>query len=81
MSDHENLKSVYAGTSVNANFIKSILTDNGINCLVRDTLMESNRAGWASGSAENACRVFVKEDNIELAKKLIEEYLRSNDED
>ncbi len=68
--DQEGIKIVYTGSCVHANFIKSILTDNGINCMVQDTLNESIRSGFASGSPDNACRVFVDKEMFELADKL-----------
>lgn len=78
MTDHDGLKLVYTGSSVDANFIKSILEDNGLGVLVRDSLMESTIAGWASGAPEDACRVYVSEDEFDAADKLIKEYLKSN---
>lgn len=78
MADHDDLKLVYTGSCVDANFIKSILEDNGLGALVRDTLMESTIAGWASGAPDDACRVFVSEEHLKAAEKLIAEYLKSN---
>ena len=49
MKDKEELKLVYTGTVVEANFLQSLLEENGIGALVRDTLHESVVAGWASG--------------------------------
>ena len=77
MTDHDDLKLVYTGSSVDANFIKAILEDNGMGVLVRDSLKESTIAGWASGSPEDACRVYVTEEHFDAAKKLIEEYKKS----
>ena len=79
MTDQEGLILVFTGSNVDANFIKIILDDNGIGCLVRDTLMESTAAGWASGSPEDSNRVFVNQDHEESAKKLITQYLASLD--
>ena len=78
MIDHDDLKLVFTGSCVNANFIKSILEDNGVGVLVRDTLKESTLAGWVSGAPEDACRVFVSKEHLEAAEKLIAEYLKSN---
>lgn len=76
---HEkNLKVVYTGSVVEANFIKSILEENGIGCIVRDSLTESVHAGWASGSPESSNRVFVDETHENEAKKFISEFLKSN---
>ncbi len=78
MTDHDDLKLVFTGSCVDANFIKSVLEDNGVGVLVRDTLKESTLAGWVSGSPEDACRVFVTEEHFDAAEKLIEEYKKSN---
>ncbi len=78
MTDHDGIKLVFTGSSIDANYIKSILEDNGIGTMIRDSLKESTIASFASGSPENACRVFVSEDHEQAAEKLIEEYLKSN---
>lgn len=78
MTDHDKIKLVYTGSSVDASFLKSIFEDNGIGVLVRDSLKESTIAGWASGAPEDACRVFVSEEHFEAAEKLIVDYKKSN---
>lgn len=77
MTQQEGLILVFTGSNVDANFIKSILEDNGIGCLVRDSLIESTLAGWASGSPEDSSRIFVKQEHEMGAKDLIEQYLNS----
>ncbi len=77
MTEH-NLKAVYTGSVVDANYIKSILEENGIGCIVRDSLTESVHAGWASGSPESSNRVFVDESHEAAAKKFIAEFLKAN---
>lgn len=79
MNENEVLKQVYTGSYLEAQFIGSLLEDNGIGALVRNTLEESVIAGWASGSPEDAGLVFVAECHEEQAKALIEEYLRSKE--
>lgn len=78
MTDQDGIKLVFTGSCIDANYIKSILEDNGIGAMVRDSLKESTIASFASGSPENACRVFVSEDHKEKAEKLIQEFLKSN---
>lgn len=79
MTDQDGLILVFTGSNVDANFIKVILDENDIGCIVRDTLMESTAAGWASGSPEDSNRVFVKEEHEKLAKEVIDLYLSSLD--
>ncbi len=78
MTDQDNLKAVYTGSSVEAAFIKNILEDNGIGCIVRDSLTESIHAGWASGVPESSNRLFVSQEHEAEAKKLIKEFLNSS---
>lgn len=77
MTEQEGLIRVFTGSGVDANFLKSILEDNGIACIVRDTLMESTAAGWASGAPEDSNRVFVEEAQEQAAKEIVKEYIAS----
>jgi hypothetical protein len=77
MNDNDELKSVFTGSVLEADFIKSLLEENGIGAMVRNTLGESVVAGWASGAPDDAGLVFVTESHELEAKKLIEEYLKS----
>lgn len=79
MTDKDDLKQVFTGSIVEAQFISTILEDNGIGALVRNTLGESIIAGWASGSPEDAGLVFVAEYHFAQAKALIDEYLKSKE--
>jgi hypothetical protein len=75
MTEQEDLKLVFTGSNVEANYIKSILEDNNIGALVRNTLRESLAAGWVSGAPEDSSRVFVTEDHFEKSEFLVKEYL------
>jgi len=77
MDDSEELKLAFTGSLVEATFIKSLLEENGIGALVRNTMEESFVAGWASGGHEDSSLVYVAAYNLEDAKKLVEEYLQS----
>ncbi len=79
MTNQDNLKLVFTGSVVDASFIKSILEENKIECMVRDSLTESVHAGWASGTPTTSNRVFVAIENETQAKKLIDEFLKSNE--
>jgi hypothetical protein len=76
MKEHDDLKNVFTGSVLEADFIKSLLEENGIGAMVRNTLGESLVAGWASGAPNDAGLVFVIENHEQEAKKLIEEYLK-----
>jgi hypothetical protein len=75
MNEHDNLKSVFTGSVLEANFIKSLLEERGIGAMVRNTMGESLVAGWVSGGPEDAGLVYVIENHEEEAKKIIEDYL------
>jgi hypothetical protein len=77
MKEHDDLKSVFTGSVLEADFIKSLLEENGIGAMVRNTLGESLVAGWASGSPDDAGLVYVIENHEKEAKKIIEEYLKT----
>ena len=78
MSEHDDdLKRVFTGSNLDANFIKSILEENGIGAMVRNTLRESLSAGWVSGAPEDSSRVFVENQHYDTAMKLVDEYLDS----
>ena len=74
----KNLKVVYTGSVVEASYIKSMLEENNIPCIQRDSLTESVHAGWASGSPESSNRIFVDEVHETEAKKFVAEFLKSN---
>jgi hypothetical protein len=77
MNDHDDLKNVFTGSVLEADFIKSLLEENGIGAMVRNTLGESVVAGWASGAPDDAGLVYVIESHEEEAIKLIKEYLKT----
>jgi hypothetical protein len=75
MNEHENLKSVFTGSVLEADFIKSLLEENGIGAMVRNTMDESLVAGWVSGGQQDSGLVYVIENHEEEAKRIIREYL------
>lgn len=77
MDDIDELKHVFTGSLVEATFVKSLLEENGIGALVRNTMEESFAAGWASGGHEDSGLVFVAAYHLEDAKKIVLEYIQS----
>jgi len=79
MHDHEqdDLRLVFTGSNLDANYLKKMLEENGIGSLIKDSLNASLHGGFVSGSQENSCRVFVAEENFEKAKKIADEYNES----
>jgi len=66
-----DLDCVFVGTMINATYLKGILKQNGINCIIRDFLNESSIAGYAAASTENAAKVFVDELDFERAEEIV----------
>lgn len=79
MEDKDKIKHVYTGSPVAAKYLQELLEEAGIGSLYRNTLNESLIAGWASGSPEDAVRIFVAEHDYEAAIKIVEEYKKSNE--
>lgn len=77
MKENENLRLVFTGSVVEAGFLKSLLEENGIGTLLRDTLNESLVAGWVSGSSDDAGLLYVSQEHEEDATRLIKDYLSS----
>lgn len=67
----QNLNCVFVGTALNANYLKSVLNKNGIECIVRDSLRESSIAGFAAASSDNAASVYVEEQDLEKAEEIV----------
>lgn len=77
----EELKLIYTGSKVESMWLEELLTEKGIGCIRRDTLESSVQAGWADGSPEDSCRLYVESENQDIAKKFLEEYFASREED
>jgi len=67
-----NLSCVFVGTTINANYLKSVLHENGIECIVRDFLQESSAAGFAAASSDDAAKVFVDEKDFETSEEIVQ---------
>lgn len=70
---------VFSGSSVDANFIKSYLEDNGIGVFIRNAHQSSIAAGWIDSVSGTDVTVMVTADNFERAEGLVREYLDSRD--
>ena len=67
------IKKVYSGSVVDAEFIGSVLADNGIQFLIRNFQEESLVAGWAAGVIQGDASVFVFEKDYDKAMLLLDE--------
>jgi len=67
------LKRIYSGSLVNAEFIGCVLEDNDIQFLIRNFQEESLVAGWAAGTIKGDASVYVFEKDYEKAMSLLAE--------
>lgn len=67
----QNLVRIFVGTVMNADYLKSVLHKNRIECIVRNLLQESALAGFAAASSDNAASVFVEEQDLEKAEEIV----------
>ena len=67
------IKRVYSGSIVNAEFIGSVLADNDIQFLIRNFQEESLCAGWAASTIKGDASVFVFEKDYDKAMLLLDE--------
>ena len=67
------IKRIYSGSVVNAEFVGSVLEQNGIQFLIRNFQEESLVAGWAAGTIQGDASVFVFEKDYDKAMLLLDE--------
>ena len=75
----QNIYEVFSGSSIDANFIKSYLEDNGIGVIVNNLLENSISAGWVNPNSGQGATVSVSAENFEKAEKLVREYMDSRE--
>lgn len=67
------LKRIYSGSVINAEFIGSVLEENDIQFLIRNFQEESLVAGWAANTIKGDASVFVFAKDYEKAMSLLDE--------
>lgn len=75
------LKRIYSGSLVNAEFISSVLEDNDIRFLIRNFQEESLVAGWAANTIKGEASVFVFDKDYDKAMLLLDEIQASEMKD
>ncbi len=75
------LKRIYSGSVINAEFIGSVLEDNDIQFLIRNFQEESLVAGWAACTIKGDASVYVFAEDYEKAMLLLDEIEASEMED
>ena len=67
------IKRVYSGSVINAEYIGSILANNDIQFLIRNFQEESLVAGWAAGTIQGDASVYVFDKDYDKAMLLLDE--------
>lgn len=67
------IKRIYSGSLVNAEFIGCVLEQNDIQYLIRNYQEESLVAGWAAGTIKGDASVFVFDKDYDRAMLLLDE--------
>ncbi len=67
------IKRIYSGSLVNAEFIGSVLEENDIQFLIRNFQEESLLAGWAANTIKGEASVYVFDKDYEKAMLLLDE--------
>ena len=66
------IKKIFSGSVIDAEFIGSFLEENGIAALVRNFNQESAMAGWANVT-KDAAVVYVFKKDYDNAQKLLDD--------
>ena len=72
------IKRVYSGSIVNAEFIGSVLEQHGIQFLIRNFQEESLCAGWAANTIKGEASVYVFEKDYDKTMLLLDDINAEN---
>ena len=67
------IKRVYSGSVINAEYIGSVLANNGIQFLIRNFQEESLCAGWAANTIKGDASVYVFTKDFDNAMLILDE--------
>lgn len=70
-----SLACVFIGSDIDANFIASLLKDEKIDCIVRNTYNQSISVGWVDGYQAQSTEVSVDLNDFDAAKAVVDNYL------
>jgi len=74
-----NLVSVFVGTSLNARYLEALLGQENISCLIKNELREAAHSGYGGPGTDDACEIFVEQQDYEAAEKLIFWFLNNQE--
>ena len=81
MSEQRELVIVYAGTEIDAHFVKGLLEDAGITTFLKDEIMGTMAPWYVAPGGSGAVKVVIAKRDLDRAKPVVQEFLveRSND--
>jgi hypothetical protein len=75
MSEDNELIVVYAGTSIDAGFVKGLLEDAGIITFLKDEIMGSLAPWYVAPGGAGAVKVVIAKRDLDRAKSIVERFL------
>jgi hypothetical protein len=75
MSEDNELIVVYAGTSIDAGFVKGLLEDAGIITFLKDEIMGSLAPWYVAPGGAGAVKVVIAKRDLDRAKSIVEAFL------
>lgn len=70
----KDLINLFVGSEIEASYIASLLEENGIPYILRNTMNEGLVAGWASANPDSSSTLLVESDYFDKAKSLLNTY-------
>ncbi|MDA3953967.1 MAG: DUF2007 domain-containing protein [Bacteroidales bacterium] len=77
MTNSNDLNRLYTGSEINVNILKEILDDNQIASLVKNDMKSGITAGFGGGYTGAESSIYVTDKNLEKAKIVLAEFLKS----
>lgn len=73
----KDLIKLFVGSDIEASYITSLLDENNIPYILRNTMNEGLMAGWASATPDSGSTILIESCDFDKAKSLLETYKKS----
>lgn len=81
-NEHEfNPVQVFAGSMLQAGFVKSLLEDAEIEAYFRDSIIGTLAPWWSDPGGAGAVKIYVSAADQEKAEAIVDKYIRTLNED
>ena len=81
MSEENELIVVYAGTTGEADFLKSLLEGAGITAFLKDEILGTMAPWYAAPGGAGAVKVVIPKRDLDIAKPILQEFLDKGSSD